>query len=285
MKKLKRAVIKEEYVAITGDYVAAIILNQFIYWVDRMKTVDEYIEQENQRAKANGKTNNIELSRGWIYKTAEELNDELMLGVSANTIRKYIKVLLDKGFLHERRNPAHKWDRTLQYRVDLVAVGKALKKCGYVLSDYKIELQDEEEPDKDSDFTPIEKIEVHNEGFEDYNEEVEAHNTENFETIPEIIPETPSETTPEREKQKRKRFVPPTLKEVEAYCLEKGYNIDAEHFINYYAARGWYLGKTKMKDWKAAVFTWVKRDNINKEQTTPEKPIYNEYGLRIDPDF
>lgn len=56
------------------------------------------------------------------------------------------------------------------------------------------------------------------------------------------------------------RFAPPTPEEVSAYCLEKGYNIDAERFVNFYSAKGWMIGKNKMKDWKAAVRTWVSKD-------------------------
>ena len=55
---------------------------------------------------------------------------------------------------------------------------------------------------------------------------------------------------------KAKRFTPPTLEEVKAYCFERGNNVDANHFIDYYTSNGWLVGKNKMKDWKAAVRTW-----------------------------
>ena len=58
---------------------------------------------------------------------------------------------------------------------------------------------------------------------------------------------------------KKGRFTPPTLSEVQAYVNEKGYHIDAESFIDFYASKGWMVGKNKMKDWKAAVRTWEKR--------------------------
>ena len=60
--------------------------------------------------------------------------------------------------------------------------------------------------------------------------------------------------------EKSKRFIPPTLEEVKNYCLERNNNIDAENFINFYSSKGWYVGKNKMKDWKAAVRTWENRD-------------------------
>ena len=56
----------------------------------------------------------------------------------------------------------------------------------------------------------------------------------------------------------RKRFIPPTLEEVQAYCFERQNGVDAERFIDYYTSNGWQVGKNKMKDWKAAVRTWEK---------------------------
>ena len=56
--------------------------------------------------------------------------------------------------------------------------------------------------------------------------------------------------------QKKKSFTPPTLEQVEAYCLERKNKVDAQRFVDYYTANGWQVGKNKMKDWKAAVRTW-----------------------------
>ena len=59
-----------------------------------------------------------------------------------------------------------------------------------------------------------------------------------------------------------KRFTPPTVEQIKAYCDERGvYLIDPEQFIDYYEARGWMLAKNrKMVDWKAAVRTWEKNE-------------------------
>ena len=61
-----------------------------------------------------------------------------------------------------------------------------------------------------------------------------------------------------------KRFVPPSIKEVKAYCQERENGIDPEHFIDYYTARNWELTKgRKVKDWKACIRTW-ERNGFNK---------------------
>lgn len=53
-----------------------------------------------------------------------------------------------------------------------------------------------------------------------------------------------------------KKFSPPTLQDVQAYCKERNNTVDAEHFLAYYQANGWKVGKNPMKDWRAAVRTW-----------------------------
>lgn len=53
---------------------------------------------------------------------------------------------------------------------------------------------------------------------------------------------------------------PPTVDEVAAYCREKGYGIDAEHFVSYYESNGWRVGKNPMKDWRAACRTWARNE-------------------------
>lgn len=55
------------------------------------------------------------------------------------------------------------------------------------------------------------------------------------------------------------RFQKPTIEEIRQYCLEKGYNVDPEKFFNFYESKGWLVGKSPMKDWKAAVRTWEQR--------------------------
>ena len=94
------------------------------------------------------------------------------------------------------------------------------------------------------------------------------------------------EPTPKRE---RKRFTPPKLEDVEAYCRERQNGIDAAKFVDYYEAVGWKVGKQPMKDWKAAVRTWERRDASNassqaKKEETYRAPVfvgYDEEGRGI----
>lgn len=65
------------------------------------------------------------------------------------------------------------------------------------------------------------------------------------------------------------RFTPPTKQDVMDYCQEKGYtDVDVERFMNYYISNGWMVGKNKMKDWKAAVRNWARKDMAAKPNNT-----------------
>lgn len=66
----------------------------------------------------------------------------------------------------------------------------------------------------------------------------------------------------------RQRFSPPSVEDVATYCHEKGYTIDPGRFVDYYVSVGWKVGKNPMRDWKAAVRTWARKDNP--KPATPE---------------
>ena len=61
------------------------------------------------------------------------------------------------------------------------------------------------------------------------------------------------------------RFVPPDVNEVSDYCRQKGYHLDARRFVDYYTAVGWRIGNTPMRDWKAAIRNWHRKDDTPKE--------------------
>lgn len=70
-----------------------------------------------------------------------------------------------------------------------------------------------------------------------------------------------------------KRFIPPALEEIQAYCRERGSLVDAERFLDYYTANGWMVGKNKMQDWKAALRRWEKQDGKDAEGAKGQKGV------------
>lgn len=79
-------------------------------------------------------------------------------------------------------------------------------------------------------------------------------------------------------KRPTRYFVPPTVEEVQAYCYEISASIDPSAFVDYYAAQGWVYGKAgkQMKDWKAAVRNWNRREKPKQTQYTG--PDWNRPG-------
>ena len=70
------------------------------------------------------------------------------------------------------------------------------------------------------------------------------------------------------------KFAPPTKSQIDEYCREKGYAIDADRFIDFYESKGWMVGKNKMKDWKAAVRNW----NRSQRQELATKGSSNKFN-------
>ena len=67
---------------------------------------------------------------------------------------------------------------------------------------------------------------------------------------------------------KERRFTPPSHTEVQEYCTENGYHVDADAFIDFYQMKDWMVGKNKMKDWRAAVRNWHRREKQPKRDKT-----------------
>lgn len=79
----------------------------------------------------------------------------------------------------------------------------------------------------------------------------------------EFRPEERREETEERREEKKKRvFVPPSFEEVSEYCKTRNTTVDPVAFHSHYTANGWRVGKggLPMKDWKAAIVTWERRN-------------------------
>lgn len=84
------------------------------------------------------------------------------------------------------------------------------------------------------------------------------------------VNDTDIDTEEDKKKNKSKKvFTPPTLEEVKAYIKEKGYNVDAVHFFDYYSVGGWKDGKgNPVRNWKQKVITWAKKDGGSTNKIT-----------------
>lgn len=135
VKTQQVSLIRKELVALTGNHSHAVILNQLLYWTQRIKDFDLLLEEEkNCYSNSQGK-HHLQPQHGWIYKTSNDLIKETMLQVNRSTIRRYTNVLIQKGWVYERPNPSNKWDKTIQYRVNLNKIQEDLLALGQSLPD------------------------------------------------------------------------------------------------------------------------------------------------------
>lgn len=155
----------------------------------------------------------------WTYNSVKAFS-RLFPYVSERQIQYALKHLVDEGIIQTGRYNQMAYDRTLWYA--FTDFGKSImQNC------------------------KMEKLNLSN------------GNVDFVEPIPDNKPDKkPNNNTDIYMDKKQKRFKPPTVDEVKAYCIERQNNVDAERFIDYYTANGWKVGKNTMKDWKAAVRTW-----------------------------
>ena len=201
-RRLKRVVIKEELVELTGDFKSAIVLNQLIYWSERTKDTDNFLNEERKRIEKYGnyefdseKAEIIKdaLTHGWIYKKASELAEDCMIGLSNATMGRILKNLIANGWIDERSNPIYKWDRTKQYRVNIAKIQYDLNKIGYALEGYSLGTACNNSFQNENSSFNHEKSNFQNEKLQIQNEKSELQNEksqfQNEKAIPEITTE------------------------------------------------------------------------------------------------
>lgn len=83
-------------------------------------------------------------------------------------------------------------------------------------------------------------------------------------------------------KPKQKQFIPPTLEEIQAYCIERKNNVDAKKFYDYFSVSEWHDSKgNKVKSWKQKIITWENNKNKSSEVITDEQIKRNVEGNKF----
>ena len=83
----------------------------------------------------------------------------------------------------------------------------------------------------------------------------------------------------ESKPKKSQAFIPPTLEEIQDYINENNLNIDAAYFYDHYEGNGWYVGSRKMKDWKATLRNWNRRDMNRPAPYAPQNTTANPFDF------
>jgi hypothetical protein len=132
---MKKAVLREDLMALTKDVTQALVLGQMLYWTKTLDQVNDWLFEENKRL-AEVELPQHEYNYGWIYKSAREMREDLMDAFSEDAIQRAFSSLVTKGVLMKRNNPFVRYDRKLQYRIDMVYLRRLLKDRGYEMTDF-----------------------------------------------------------------------------------------------------------------------------------------------------
>ncbi len=122
------SLIRMEFVELTHDPLIAAVLNQLVYWNQRVSDFDLFWKEETSSS-----TDISVLQYGWFYKSTSELLEETMVRVTPVTMRRYLNFLTEQGWVQTRVNPRYKWNRTPQYRVNLRKLYTDLQALGFGL--------------------------------------------------------------------------------------------------------------------------------------------------------
>src|SRR5262249_25543411 len=110
-RSIRKALIREDLVNLTGDFRAAVVLNQFIYWTQQTGEI--------QYSAQNGCTCDlIDLKQIWIIKSAQDLSEETMLGLSRQTMRIILRDFIAAGWIEESLLGKYKCYKTAKYRLN-----------------------------------------------------------------------------------------------------------------------------------------------------------------------
>ncbi len=238
-------VIPRILVKFTGDIDSAILLNQIIYWSDKGDD-------------------------GTFYKTYKEWEDEICL--TEYKVRKCVLKFKEMGFLETTIKKANgnptvfytfKWDN---FKNGFL---KFLRNHSEKTSETK--LKKLQKPCTENTTKNTTKSTINKESNIFVNKNITKEKDKK-----QTLKNSNSNNTITKEKQ---NFVPPTVEEVQDYIYEKKYSIDAEAFVAFYESKGWMVGRNKMRNWKAALVTWEKR---NKNKNNNYNSSYTQ-RIRNDP--
>lgn len=176
--------------------------------------------------------------------------------------------LKSKGLLSMMLSLPDTWDYSIAGLVSLSKDGKdsvmnaltELEEFGYLV---RTKLTDDKGRFAGYDYDIYEKPQTEKPFSENPN--TEKPNSENPPQLNTNKSKTNKKSNTKDIEGKRKRFIPPTLEEVKAYCLERKNNVDPQKFYDYFTASDWYDSKgNKVKSWKQKIITWEsysKKDN------------------------
>jgi len=212
--------LREDLMLLTKDMNQSLVLAQMLYWTERIDDLNELILEENKRLAEHNQQQKDYL-HGWIWKSARQMSEELFHSLSEDTVQRAFNGLLKRGILTKRRNPKFKYDRTIQYRVDLLVLRRLMKEIGIQFTDFQLEglPQNAECIPQNAEWKTqnAESIPQGAEAIPEITTEITVENTHNYSHLKQLTP--PTRENPESEKPAPERTKIP--KKTHSFALEE----------------------------------------------------------------
>lgn len=226
----------------------AVVLQHVAFWVR--------LNETNQSNEVNGKH--------WTYNSVKGFSDYFSF-LTERQIRHSLDTLVSDGYLEVGVFNKNPYDRTRWFT--LTDKARELLKYG------QHELPDVSSPNyKKCQMATTKSVEPIPDNIPDINQINTIPPLSNTLSNERLLERPPEGALPQKSAQRK--FVPPKLEEVADYCRERGNAVNASQFVDYYTSVGWKVGKQSMKDWKAAVRTWERRDASSASSKAKEKETY-----------
>lgn len=191
----------------------------------------------------------------WFRMYTDFLSDPKMIAIAFEDQRHYIAVLALKaeGTL-DQGGDIPVMDRIVSQRLwldyaSITDVKKRLVDAGLISEDWQPIAWEKRQKRSDGDPTNSERQRR-------FREKNKRNALRNKTVTP--LEKSREEKSREKNGEKRTRFVPPSLSDVQDYCTQRKNSVNPQEFIDHYETNGWMRGKTKIKCWKACVRTWEK---------------------------
>lgn len=220
--------------------------------------------------------------RFWTYDTLESITKRNFY-LTSNQVEKALRNLCDEGYIVKGNFNKVQFDRTSWYAP--TDKGIELYNYAWTTLDYAIEnhMSTSISPNSEMDFAKFRnQISPNGETYTSTIPVVEPVSIRNELSKSNDLSNSSKKDEPQTSS---KRFQKPTIEEIEAYCKERANGIDAESFFDFYESKGWLVGKTPMKDWKAAVRTWERSRNSQSPQEQRSQEAGSDYQRQKDIEF
>ena len=107
-------VLRKSYLAICdNDHCAAVLLSTLEFWTMSIAGRAQLGEEPDTRPL-------------WIYRSVNELSDDLLGMFGRYSVQKGLNILLEKGFISRRNNPDVPYDRKYQYLLEIDKIQDAI---------------------------------------------------------------------------------------------------------------------------------------------------------------